>query len=102
MTPGFASGHDLLVLQPTFVVTHSAAVALPDREGDRPSERTDDARSWLVYRPERSLYPRSSRPDLPSEMEHRLEQRSKVETHDTMPEQLPLFELRLRKRGRAC
>jgi hypothetical protein len=29
-------------------------------------------------------------------------QRFKVETHDTMPEQLPLFEIRLRKRGRAC
>jgi hypothetical protein len=29
-------------------------------------------------------------------------QRFKVETHDTMPEQLPLFEIRLRKRGWAC
>ena len=29
-------------------------------------------------------------------------QRFKVETRDTMPEQLPLFEIRMRKRGRAC
>ena len=29
-------------------------------------------------------------------------QRFKVETHDTMPEQLPLFEIRMRKRGRGC
>jgi len=29
-------------------------------------------------------------------------QRFQVETRDTMPEPLPLFEIRMRKRGRAC
>jgi hypothetical protein len=31
-----------------------------------------------------------------------LNRRCEAETDDTMPEQLPLFEIRLRKRGRAC
>ena len=41
-------------------------------------------------------------PTCPAEWNITWNQRFKVETRDTMPEQLPLFSIRMRKRGRAC